>query len=430
MIDNQALIKILYINLFLLFAASLPAFSQSSDDLKKQRDNLTREIELLNKSLRTTSSNRTLSLKQVNALNAQINLRAKKINNINSQINLINGQINKSQGTIKDLQNQLVKLKKNYASMVQFAFRNSSAYNKMMFVFASQDFNQAYKRLKYLQQFSESRKKQAEEIERTQKEIQQKIAELNNNKKEQALLLTDQQKEKTDLDKEKSVKSKALNDLSKQEKQYKQELTKKQQEDARLAKAIQAAIRREIEAEKKREEARLAAARKASGAKETPAESAKPAARMTDKEALLANPESAKLAADFVSNRGKLPWPVTQSSILQGFGQYTYGSNVRVQSEGIKLRTAPGANVRSIFEGVVFTVVQIQNRYHVVVQHGNYFTIYKNLKTVSVAKGQKVATKGTVGTVAIDAVDGTSDLEFQILQNMNPINPSPWLARN
>ncbi|WP_051292713.1 murein hydrolase activator EnvC family protein [Olivibacter sitiensis] len=406
-----------------------PVSAQSSAELQKRREALTREIELLNKSLKTTSSDKSLSLKQVNALNAQIRLRQQKINTINSQINLINNQINKNSKTIKELQDQLVQLKKDYASMVQFAYRNSNAYNKLMFVFASQDFNQAYKRLKYLQQFSESRKKQAEEIEKTQKDLQQKLAELHNNKKEQAALLTDQEKEKLDLDKQKGVKSKALNDLSQKEKQYKQELSKKQQEDARLARAIQAAIKREIDAERKREEARRLAAAKSSGEKPSASEAAS-ARKMSDSEALLANPESAKLAADFVSNKGKLPWPVAQSSILQGFGQYTYGANVKVNSDGIKLRTPAGASVRAVFDGVVFTVVQIQNRYAVAIKHGNYISVYNNLKSVSVTKNQKVATKEAIGTVAIDAVEGTSDLEFQILQNATPINPSPWLARN
>ncbi|MCL4641679.1 MAG: peptidoglycan DD-metalloendopeptidase family protein [Olivibacter sp.] len=408
----------------------LSSWAQSSAQLKKQREALTREIELLNQTLRSTSKDKSLSLKQVNALNAQINLRVKKIKTINSEVNLIESQIAKNTNTIRSLQNELAKLKKGYASMVQFAFRNSSAYNKLMFIFASNDFNQAYKRLKYLQQFSDSRKKQAKEIEETQKSIEQKIAELASNKKEKVVLLSDQEKEKQALDGQKSVKSKVLNDLTKKEKEYKQELNKKQQEDARLARAIQAAIRREIEEARRRaeEEERRRAAELAK--KNPNAKAPEPTARKTDKEALLSTPEAAKLAADFTGNRGRLPWPVASGSVTQGYGQYTYGKGVKVNSNGLTIRTAAGAAVRAVFDGVVTSIVQLQNQYTVIIRHGNYFTVYQNMKTVSVSRNQKVSVKQTIGTVAVDATEGTSDLHFELWQGTSPINPSSWLAGN
>jgi murein hydrolase activator len=413
-----------------LSCLALSGWAQSSTQLKKQREALTREIELLNNTLRSTSKDKSLSLKQVNALNAQINLRVKKINTINTEMALIEKQINKNTSTIRSLQAELAKLKKGYASMVQFAFRNQSAYNKLMFLFASNDFNQAYKRLKYLQQFSDSRKKQAQEIENTQKSIEQKIAELAANRKEKVVLLTDQEKEKKTLDGQKTVKSRALNDLTKKEKQYKQELNKKQQEDARLARAIQTAIRREIEEARRKaeEEARRLAAEEAK--KNPNAKAPEKTARTTDKEALLSTPEAAKLAADFTGNRGRLPWPVASGSITQGYGQYTYGKGVKVSSNGLTIRTAAGAAVRAVFDGVVSTVFQMQNQYAVIVRHGNYFTVYQNLKSVSVSKNQKVTVKQTIGTVAVDPTEGTSDLHFEIWQGTSPINPSSWLAGN
>jgi len=413
-----------------LSCLALSGWAQSSAQLKKQREALTREIELLNNTLRSTSKDKSLSLKQVNALNAQINLRVKKINTINTEMALIEKQINKNTNTIRSLQAELAKLKKGYASMVQFAFRNQSAYNKLMFLFASNDFNQAYKRLKYLQQFSDSRKKQAQEIEDTQKSIEQKIAELAANRKEKVVLLTDQEKEKKTLDGQKTVKSRALNDLTKKEKQYKQELNKKQQEDARLARAIQTAIRREIEEARRKaeEEARRLAAEEAK--KNPNAKAPEKTARTTDKEALLSTPEAAKLAADFTGNRGRLPWPVASGSITQGYGQYTYGKGVKVSSNGLTIRTAAGAAVRAVFDGVVSTVFQMQNQYAVIVRHGNYFTVYQNLKSVSVSKNQKVTVKQTIGTVAVDPTEGTSDLHFEIWQGTSPINPSSWLAGN
>jgi len=299
-----------------------------------------------------------------------------------------------------------------------------------MFIFASNDFNQAYKRLKYLQQFSDSRKKQAKEIEETQRNIEQKIAELAANKKEKVSLLSDQEKEKKTLDGQKQEKSRVLTDLTKKEKEYKQELSKKQQEDARLARAIQTAIRREIEAARRRaeEEERRKAAEIA---KNNPnAKAPEPAARKTDREALLSTPEAAKLAADFTGNRGRLPWPVASGSIIQGYGQYSYGKGVKVNSNGITIRTNTGAAVRAVFDGVVTSVVQMQNQYTVLVRHGNYFTVYQNMKSVQVSRNQKVTVKQTLGTVAVDATEGTSDLHFELWQGTSPINPTSWLAGN
>src|SRR5690606_18546768 len=153
-------------------------------------------------------------------------------------------QIKKNKKEIKKLEDKLEKLKKYYSSMIRFAFRNKNGYNKMMFIFASKDFNQAFKRVKYLQQFSESRKTQAKEIEETQKTIQQKITELAANKQEKSALLGEQEKERNTLNIQKAEKSKVVSSFASQEKQYKQEISKKQQEAARLARAIQAAIRK------------------------------------------------------------------------------------------------------------------------------------------------------------------------------------------
>src|SRR5690606_21545108 len=382
------------LSVIVLLLAAAVCQAQSSAELKKQRERLNREIEQLNQSLKTTSSNKSLSLKQVNALNVQLRLREQKISTINSEIRLINNQIASHNKTIQNLRDQLAKLRKDYESMIMFAFRNRNAHNKMMFIFASKDFNQAFKRVKYLQQFNESRKERAKEIEDTQKEIALKVAQLEASKKEQAALLAEQQAERKTISAEQGKQSQVLNELTRQEKQFKQELSKKQQEDARLARAIETAIRREIEQQRRlEEEARqaaiaLEAERTGKTVKEVEAE--RPAMRKSDTEVLAATPAAAKLSADFASNRGRLPWPVTQGIITQGFGRHTYGRNVTVNNTGINIRTANGAPVNAIFSGTVLTVVNPQGNYAVVISHGKYFTIYQNLRNSLVKKGQKV----------------------------------------
>lgn len=411
----------------LLVSSAAISRAQSSAELKKQREKLNREIELVSKELQHTSSDRQLSLKQVNALTSQIRLRERKIGTINSEIGLINNEMYRNTKMIRELQEQLAKLKKDYANMVLFAFRNQNAYNKLMFIFASDDFNRAYKRVKYLQQFSDSRKHQAKEIAATQQEIEKKQAQLEANKAEKAALLGDQQQEKQELDKQKGVQSKVLNNLTAQEKQYKQELDRKRQEDGRLARAIQAAIRREIEEERRRAEAAARAAAEKEG--KTPDEAAK-VVRKSDRELLAATPEAAKLSADFAGNRGRLPWPVEHGTVVQGFGLHTYGRNVTINNTGLSIRTNEGAPVRAVFEGDVLSVTSMQGVYAVIIRHGRYFSVYSKLRSVSVQRGQKVTVKQPIGVSSTDPEEGVAEIQFEIWEGTAPINPTPWLAGN
>ncbi len=397
-----------------LILASLSAAAQSSAELKRRKDAISREIEQLNKSLTKTASSKKLTLKQVQLITAQIRLREKKINTINSEIHTLDNQISDNTNTVRSLQQQLVKLKKEYAAMIQFAFRNKSAYNKLMFVFAASDFNQAYKRLKYLQQFSEYRKKQVKYIEETQTDLNFKIIELGNNKKQKSNLLSDQQKEKANLGKTKNTQTQMISKLSTQEKNLKQELAQKNAEASRLNRAIQAAITREIAEEKKRAEA----AAKAAGTTVKPGSSY-----------LAATPEAAKLSADFLGNRGRLPWPVANGQVIEGFGVHKYGT-VTTENNGVDIRTNEGAAVRVVFSGEVMLVQNIGSYYAVVIRHGEYFTAYSYLRSVSVSRGQKVTTKQTIGSAYTDPADGVAKVHFEVHKVTTAMNPESWLANN
>lgn len=406
-------IKAAFFLLFLLVAGQ--TFAQSSAELKRRKEALTREIESLNKSLRSTSSNKKLSLKQIRYLNTQIRLREEKINTINSEVRLLNNQISDNTNAVRSLHAQLVKLKSDYAEMVQFAFRNQSAYSKLMFIFASKDFNQAYKRMKYLQQFGEYRKKQARYIEETEKDLNIKLIQLDRNKREKSSLLVSQEKEKQTLGKEKSSQNRVLSGLTRKERAFQRELAQKKKENDRLNRAIQSAIRREIEEDRKRAEA--------AAAKDP---NAKPAPRGSS--VLAATPEAAKLSADFLDNRGRLPWPVTNGTITEGFGSHRYGKNVETENNGVDIKTNPGAAVRAVFSGEVAAVQNIGSTYAVIVRHGEYFTVYSNLRSVNVSRGQKVTVKQTVGVVATDPADNTAEAHFELWKGVTPVNPSSWLA--
>src|ERR1700759_2898511 len=202
--------------LFLVFAA-FAVHAQSSAELKRQREALTKQLEQLNNEYQETSNNKKTTLKQLNLLKQQINIREQKIANINSEVRNLDNQISESNNFVRNLQGQLDQLKKEYAAMVLFTYRNQSAYNKLMFIFASKDFNMAYKRLKYLQQIGTYRERQAGYIQETQTELHVKINELDKNKKEKSGLLTEQEKEKATLGVEKNNQTQVIADLSKHE---------------------------------------------------------------------------------------------------------------------------------------------------------------------------------------------------------------------
>ncbi len=418
------------------------SFGQSSSELKKRKDVINREIESLKKTRSKIDKNKKLSLTQINLLNAQIKLREEKIGTINSEIKMLDNKISTNTTEVKSLQSDLSRLKKEYAKMILFAFRNQGSYNKMMFVFAAKDFNQAYMRLKYIQQVGRFRKSQAKYIETTQATLEKQITILDENKKEKSHLLIDQLTEKKTLGKDKDEQAKILTNLTKQQKNLQQQLAKKQKDAASLNSAIQAAIRKEILAEQRKaaerarlaEQARLAklaAAAKANAKSNTKTAAStsapKPAAKVASGSSVLASsPEDAKLSSSFMGNRGRLQKPA-QGIVTQGFGHYKYNSSVTLFNPGINIKTAAGAPVYAIFEGQVSKVFMVLNNYAVMIRHGEYFSIYSKLKSVSVSAGQKVGTRQTIGSVATDSSEGISEMQFQIWKGKNPVDPAGWV---
>jgi len=408
--------------------------AQSSDELKRRRDKYNEELEKLNHEYEQTVNDKRSTLKQLSLLKAQINLREQKISNINSQVRLLDNQISESNNTVHSLQSQLDQLRKQYAAMILFAYRNKSSYNKLMFIFASKDFNQSYKRLKYLQQFASYRERQANYIMGTEKDLHIKITELDNTKKEKNTLLNDQVKEKETLGKQRKDQSKVVADLSRQQGDLKSQQRDLQRKIAKTNQEISAAIRREIEEARRRAEAAAkAAAAAAAAAGVNPANknvTSAPktiTAKSTTSEVLNATPEAARLSNDFLGSRGSLPWPVTNGVLVQGFGIYKV-EGITSESSGIEIKTNPDASVRAVFQGDVRAIRNSYGTYFVVVQHGEYFTAYSNMKTVSVSVGQKVSTKQNLGTVAIESVTGIPKLTFQVWKGGTPVNPTSWLT--
>lgn len=430
--------KIVFILFLSVFAFS--AGAQTESQLRRKKEAIQREIEQLQKNLNKTASGKKLTLQQINTINAQIRLRQEKIGTINSEIKNLDNQISQNTNTVHTLQGQLGDLKKEYAGMIRFAQRNRNAYDKMMFIFAARDFNQAYKRIKYLQQFSQYRKKQAGYIETTQQDLNGKIRVLDKTLKEKSNLLREQERERERLGKDKSEQASSLSKLSKQERQFKQTIATKRKEQQQIDRAISAAIARAIEEARRKaaEEARIAAAKRlaeerAAAAKakaeNKPAPAAATAPAVKEKstsELLTATPETARLSAGFENNRGRLPWPVANGTITERFGLHKVDL-ASYTNDGVDITTSDGAAVRAVFAGKVVMVQNIMGRTAVVINHGEYFTVYQNLRGVSVSVGSSVDTKQTIGSVANTGDDAI--LKFQIRRGQATLNPEAWISK-
>ena len=326
------------------------------------------------------------------------------------QIGNLKQQILETQESINSQQELLDTLKSEYALMIRHAYFNRNAYDRLAFVFSSQSYNQAFKRLRYLQEYSQFRQKQVEEIKLAEQKLNDELLAL----KRQKVLLTVAKNEKTQslesyqievgiLDSEQTSQKTLLSKLRKKEKQLKKELQSKQ----RLAKELDKQIRKIIE-----EEIRLA---KAKATKES--------------DVLALTPEEQELADNFTANKGKLPWPV-ERGVIERFGVQAHPvlRGIETFNNGVKISTEEGALIRAVFEGTVSRIIDIPGAGKaVILSHGDYFSVYSNLLHVSVKRGQSVQLKEKIGTVLTKTNINESITELQIWKGSEKMDPSSWL---
>lgn len=421
---NKLLLSILFI------VCCSTAFAQTAKELTRKKEALERQIVEAQNNLKKTVNGKKLTIGQINGIKAQIRLRQEKISTINSEIKNLDQQITVNTGKVQNLKTRLSDLKKEYAGMIRFAQRNRNSYDKMMFIFAASDFNQAYKRIKYLQQFGQYRKKQAAYIQGTEKDLSNQIVVLDQSLKSKSSLLKEEVTEKIKLDKNKNEQAVVLNKLSKQEKQFNQDIQKKRQQQNAIQRQIDAEIARQIKIARDKADAeekeRIRLANAKAKAENKPAPAVVAAKPKTDSQLLKNSPEEVKLSDAFESNKGNLPWPVATGVITSRFGTFKVGTAID-KHEGVIYQTSEGASARAVFNGTVFTVFDAFGRWNVVLKHGEYFTVYSNLKSASVSKGQTVSTRQTLGIVA--PTDGIPELGFQIRRISVALNPESWIAR-
>jgi murein hydrolase activator len=405
---------ILMIITVLLSLLCLYPFAQnkqsSKDKLISKKKQLEDEISFTRKLLEETSKTKNMSINQLNLLKEQIRRREALLREINIEIDSIAQAIEENDDMLIRQSNNLRELKDDYARIIYHEWKTRNSYDRLLFIFSASDFNQAYRRLMYFQQYTDYRKKQAGIILETQSDISLRMHELELQKANKTSLLVNNKTEQERLISERAEKDAMLAKLKKREAQIRNILKIKQAEAKKLQSRIENIIAEEI--------------------KKSSAKSKKPATSNTNIKDVL-TPEEKILSDNFINNKGKMPWPVLSGVISDYFGEHDHPvlEGIKVKNNGIDLSTEKGAAARVIFKGTVSNIVSITaSNTAVIIRHGDYFTVYSNLQNVSVQKGDNVATKQNIGTIYTDPQENKTELHFELWQGKTLQNPTDWLA--
>lgn len=434
--------KLHIILVLLLLALVNPVYCQktkgkSKKQLQSEITSLQKEISTANQLLKKTKKDKEMTLNEVNLLDKKIKQREQLIKAYNEQIAVLDEEINAGQSNIKTLNADLGKLRKEYAKMLTFANKNRSHYDKLGFVFASQNFNQAFRRLRYIREFSDARKVKMDQIASTERRISGEVEASQQAREEQAALLKDEKEQQEALKKEKEELNSQVAKLKKKEGNLQQDIKNKQQQTQKLQKAIDDIIAEEIrkanaEAERKRKEEakKKAAANKDKGKTATTTAPATPAP--SKEKGMVLTPSEQTLSSNFVNNKGKLPWPVERGVVSSSYGKHAsvVSSKVTVTNNGIDIATTEGAKARAVFDGEVASVAKlVGSNTVVIIRHGEYFTVYSNLENVTVKRGDKVKTKQNIGTVHTNKNENKTEIHFELLKEQSRQNPANWLSK-
>ena len=414
----------------------LPLMAQSNKlikELESKRGALQKQIAESESLLQTTTKNVGSQLKGLAALTGQIEERKRYILAINSDMDAIDRELVSLERQLNQLQKELKDKKTKYAASVNYLYRNHTIQDKLLFIFSAQTLEQTYRRLRYVREYASYQRMQGEEIQKKQKQINDKRAELTEARKAKENLLKERENEKTTLERQEKEQKALVDSLRKKQRSLQSEINKKRKEANQLNARIDRLIAEEIEKARKRaeEEAqREAAARKKAEKTESPS-ATKPKAEPL--EAYTMNKADRELSGSFASNRGKLPVPVTGPYIITShYGEYTVPGlkGVKLDNKGIDLQAKPGAQARAVFNGKVAAVFQLNGLFNILVRHGAYISVYCNLSTASVKADDTVKTGQTLGTIFSDGADGgRTVLHFQLRREKEKLNPEPWLNR-
>ena len=386
----------LRIILYILCLLTLPVAAQNVKELQKQQRELQQQLEETAQMLKQTKQNETATENKLNLLNNDIKTRKKLIRNIQGEINALNGEM----GTLRQkrftLQKELEACKEDYARLVRETHYADMQQSPLLFLLSAENFQQLIRRVQYMQQFAAYRKEQVKRIESLQSDIDIQNTLLEERKQNRSTALQSQKREQDKLTRDERKQKDMLQSLKKKEKN----LIAKQQEQQKKVDALNKQVEELI------------------------AKQVRTTTTLTKEQQLI--------AGGFEANQGRLPWPVEKGFISGYFGkhQHPVHEHVTINNKGIYLQTVAGANARAIYEGEVSSCAQINGNYAVIVQHGNYRTVYSPLKKIYVKQGDKVKAKQAIGEIVTDtSEDNKTELYFQIYKDRSIINPGLWLAQ-
>jgi len=375
----------------------------SSEKLKSNKRLVETEIANTQKLLEQIRKNQKASLQEIHLLRQQINNRERLITELNNELYQLEMELELNIKLSRDLDKKLEYMKTDYERVVYLAYKNRKLIDRITFLLSADDFSQMYRRAKYYSIFAESVKSQVELIKKTQIEITQKNNEITALKESKSAILEGKELEVKRLEQDRTTKTKSAEQLKKREKVLTTELKEKQKRRRELDIAIKKAIEDEI----------IAANKKKASSNKT-------------------KNEKKVISNSFITNKGKLPWPVAKGNKISDFGTSPHPDvpSVMIENRGIDILVEPGTHVRSIFNGIVSGVLDMMGTKVVMVRHGEYISVYQNLATVNVKKGDKVTTKQVLGTVAKTNGSATYELHFEVWKNTSFLNPNSWLSNN
>jgi len=399
------------LNIFMVLMVLFISFSsiaQSRQDLEKQRIKLQKEIKEINTLLFKSQKKEKNLLSDLSDLNKRIAVRNELIKTINKETKQLSVEIAENEKQVDQLSKRLAVLKKDYANMVVQSYKSKTKQSRLMFLLSSDNFLQAYKRIQYIRQYADYRAKQGEEITLETLKIQNLNDYLKETKAEKELLIAINKKEKDSINKEKKSQEGLVRSVKKKEKKYISQINKKQKAEREIDRKIEKLIRDAIAKSKSKSKTKT----KSSG--------------------FALTPESLKLEKDFVSNKGRLPSPVKRGVVVRHFGKQSHPTlkGITIESNGIFYATEKNANARVIFNGKVLAIQVLPGKKKaVLVQHGNYISVYKNLDNVTVKKGDIVTTKQEIGKIHTDKTSGKTILAFVLFKEIKRQNPEEWVYK-
>jgi len=394
----------------LLLLANGIGFSQNKkqQELEERRQELRQEINKINQLQQENKSKEKSQLSLILNYNYKISVLNKLISVTNQQANLLTREINSNQKKITKLRDDLKALKEDYAAMIVKSYKSKNQQSRIMFLLSSDNFKQAYKRLQYMKQYSDHQKQQGQEIKTKSEELQSINANLLVQKADKQKLINENRVVQKTLEEERKQHQALMTSIKKNINVYAAQIKAKQQEADRIDREIDKIIREAIVTSNKK-----------AGKSETSV-------------GFSLTAEEKVLASNFVSNKGKLPWPVEKGFVTLGYGTQPspIDKSVSIRSNGVRIATEKGAKVRAVFSGEVSRIVVIKNSNPIVmIRHGNFITAYKNLSKVYVKEGDKVTTKQDIGEVFTNPSNGDTILNFIIYENLNTLNPAEWIYK-